>query len=223
MTPPLTNRPYGWTPVATSIDALKYEASCGTYTLVLAAVLSEMNLGLQIRSTMIRFSQIDVHIFVEILDSDTGRWMVLDPTFGLAAKRVSDDGWASAADIAASTVIQDWAAIRYVFLSPQQDAVARGYYLDYPLLFLNDFVAGSTWHASIPNMTAVPLPASGAYSVYIASCEAGGQADLLIAGIPVSLLCASDGLTGAFLASSVAAAPGGNANFALYRPRRYVF
>ena len=223
MTPPLSNRPYRWTPLWDSIDALKYEASCGSYTLVLRWVLEQMNLGLQVRSTMIRFSLLDVHIFVEILDSDTNHWMVLDPTFGLAATRTSGGGWASAADIAQATVAQDWSAIGYVFLAAQGDAVARGYYLDYPLLYLNDFVAGSPWHAATPYMTAVLLPASGPYSVYIAACDNGSQADVLISGNVQTIQCASDGLSGAFLASSVDAAPGSSSTFHLFRPRRFIF
>ena len=67
----------------------------------------------------------DVHVFVEVLDGDTNRWMVLDPTFGLAAKRAADGGWASAADIASAAVTQDWPAINYVFLTAENDAYAR--------------------------------------------------------------------------------------------------
>jgi hypothetical protein len=223
MTPAMTNRPYGWTPLWDTIEALKYEASCGAYTAALHEALVQMNLGLPIRNTMIRFSQIDVHIFVEILDSDTSQWMILDPTFGLAARRTADGGWASAADIASSAVIEDWSAIHYVFLSPQNDAIARGYYLDYPLLFINDFVIGSPWHSAAPYLTEVSVPVSGPFGVFIATCDQGNQADILTGVAPRTIQCASDGLSGAFLASSVAAPPGSTQNFQLYQPRRFVF
>ncbi len=226
MTSSLSNRPYRWTPLwdaidgVTAIDGITYGASCGTYAQVLLSVLSEMNLGLQVRGVTIRFSQGDTHALAEALNPATNEWLILDPTFDLVAKRAADGGWASAADIAQATVAQDWLAIQYVFLGPDNDAYVQGYFLDYPLLYLNDFVVASPWHDATPYLTPVSLPAPS--DVYILACVGDTQAETLLDGAPVTIACGSDGLSGAFVAGvDQPTAAGGT--FHLWRPRRFVF
>ena len=51
-------------------------------------------------------------------------------------------GLATAADVSRATVARDWAAIEFVPLGDMGLEVARSYYLDYPLLFLNVILSG---------------------------------------------------------------------------------
>ena len=84
---------------------------------------------------------LDAHTLVELLNLDTGDWILLDPTFSLSAKR-SDGAWASAEGVSQAILVFDWQAIPYVFLGTAGDSYACSYYLDYLLLYAKVYYQG---------------------------------------------------------------------------------
>ncbi|MDO8834564.1 MAG: hypothetical protein Q7V01_03165, partial [Vicinamibacterales bacterium] len=82
---------------------------------------------------------------------------------------------------------------------------------------------GSSWHSAGPYLDEVPLPSPNGWELYIVACNDGLKANVVVNGVNQLVVCASDGLSGAFWATSVDVAAGGNPEFLLYRPRRFVF
>lgn len=118
---------------------------CTQYATTLLALEQEMNIGRamdadkQPRLLIVSFisNGYDGHTLTEYYHRGLQRWVVLDPTFGLVPLRTSDSTYASKEDIQASTLAQDWSAISYKFLGGYGNSYAQGYYIDYPLLYLN--------------------------------------------------------------------------------------
>src|SRR5205085_2648131 len=81
---------------------------------------------------------------VEVYDLPNNQWSVIDPTFGLIPHRNSDGGVATSADLSSAARAMNWSSINYELLTPAADAYARNYYLDYPSLFVNVYIPGST-------------------------------------------------------------------------------
>jgi hypothetical protein len=49
----------------------------------------------------------DGHTLVNLLNPETGKWMLLDPTFDLVVKR-ADGGWATAEDVSEAATASNW-------------------------------------------------------------------------------------------------------------------
>ena len=228
---PGDNRPFGWTALASQIASQsQYDAFCTDYAATLLHVLDEMNIQTAARRLDLSFNAtlLDAHTLVELLNLDTGDWILLDPTFGLAAKR-SDGAWASAEDVSQATLAFDWQAISYVFLGAAGDSFARGYYLDYPLLYVNVYHQGQPFvvgqgPSPLPYLQVATLPTSGSRAVYLVQCSGSASAVVLIDGTPRQVACDGvDATSGSFFASSVAVPAGMQPSFQLYRLQRFVF
>ena len=88
---PSDNRPFGWTALARQIASQsQYDAFCTDYAATLLHVLDEMNIQTAARYLDLSFNAtlLDVHTLVELLNLDTGDWILLDPTFGLVSQTV---------------------------------------------------------------------------------------------------------------------------------------
>jgi hypothetical protein len=228
---PSDNRPFGWTALARqTASQSQYDAFCTDYAATLLHVLGEMNIQTAARRLDLSFNAtlFNAHTLVELLNLDTGDWILLDPTFSLSAKR-SDGAWASAEDVSQATRAFDWQAISYVFLSAAGDAYARGYYLDYPLLYVNVYHQGQPFVAGqgpspLQYLQVTTLPTSGSRDVYLVQCIGSASTEVLIDGTHRQVACDGvDATSGSFYASSVAAPTGIQPSFQLYRLQRFVF
>jgi hypothetical protein len=125
--------------------ARETSAACPQYAKALEELIWQSNLGLDVRilNVCLNPNDYDCHTLVEVLDPATDRWLILDPTFGLAIRRVADSQWATALDMYAATRDEDYAAMEYVMLTDSGELFARSYYLDYPLLFAHVWEVGS--------------------------------------------------------------------------------
>jgi len=231
MMAPSDNQPFGWTALARQIASqAQYDAFCTDYAATLLHVLGEMNMQTAARRLDLSFnaSRFNAHTLVELLNLDTGGWILLDPTFSLAAKR-SDGAWASAEDVSQATLAFDWQAISYVFLGVAGDAYARGYYMDYPLLYVNVYHQGQPFvvgrgPSPLPYLQVTPVPTSASQDVYLVRCSGVASTEVLIDGTPRQVVCDGvDVTSGSFYASSVAAPAGTQPSFQLYRLQRFVF
>jgi hypothetical protein len=116
-----------------------------------------------------------------------------------------------------------------VFLGAAGDSYARGYYLDYPLLYVNVYHQGQPFVVGqglspLPYLQATTLPTSGSRAVYLVQCSGSASTVVLIDGTPRQVACDGvDATSGAFYASSVAAPAGIQPSFQLYRLQRFVF
>jgi hypothetical protein len=130
------------------------QALCSDYTTTLVQKLEDAGVALPFRNRALAFNDRahDSHAIVEILDTDSARWLVLDPTF--AIQTLNADGLpATAAEISTAARTLNWNLLSFHFLTPAGDAYARSYYLDYPLLYLNVYDGPST----TPVEPSVPL------------------------------------------------------------------
>ena len=223
---PIDNRPFAWGGVFETIGT-RYYANCVDYALTLLHVLQQMNSQLQARRLDVALN-LDGHTLVEMLDSVTQRWILLDPTFDLTVSRTVDDVLATAEDMSAATRSEHWSDITYQFLGPLDDYYVRNYYLDYPLLFVDLYRAGDQQVNGQGGpvalyMETVSLPASTT-QVYVVGCLANQTAELLIDGVVTTVDCSGvDGMSAAFNAATVAATAQTSASVTLYRPRRFLF
>jgi hypothetical protein len=121
------------------------QALCSDYSTTLIQELTNAGVALPFRPRALAFNDraYDSHAVVEILDTDSGRWLVLDPTFGIETMN-ADGVPATAEEISAAARGRNWSLLSFRFLTPAGDSYARNYYLDYPLLYLNVYVGGST-------------------------------------------------------------------------------
>src|SRR4029078_4860113 len=126
----------------------------------------------------------DAHTLVEMFDPAQKNWILLDPTLDLTVRQTATRNWATAEDMSAATRAQQWNDVSYAFLGELGDYYARGYYLDYPLLFVNVYHTGEvTTNGQVgpvlPYMVDVPTPVS-TQGVYAVGCAGDLVADLLI-------------------------------------------
>ena len=116
-------------------------ANCADFSNALIAELTQIGVGVTVhtRDGCLTPNAFDCHTFVEILEPQTGRWLVLDPTFGLIPHRAADGAYATAEEVSESTRSQQWTDIRYEPVTSARFAYADAYYVDYPLLFFHLF------------------------------------------------------------------------------------
>ena len=120
---------------------------------------------------------------------------------------------------------RDWSVIEFVPLGSLDLDIARAYYLDYPLLFLNVFSAGEQiviGEGRSPLDYLIPIEADivDDYGVYVVRCLEGDSATVNVDSEDVDLKCNGiANLSKSFYASSVRT----GASSQTYVPRRFVF
>src|SRR5262249_34237985 len=94
------NRPFSGTDLS-SRTLPEVVAVCSDFADTLLRVLAEANVQLPARrvEAALNPNHFDVHTLVELLNSETQRWMLLDPTFDLTVKRSDDGTWATATTV----------------------------------------------------------------------------------------------------------------------------
>jgi hypothetical protein len=213
--------------------------SCTDYAQALLELLADLNSGLDSRPLGVCLNEFECHKLVEVFHPALNKWVLLDPTFGLVAKRASDGAWASAMDMFEALSAQDFSAIEYLTLTPSGTMFADRYYLDYPLLFGRVYETDS-WSAALgkvetaePFFEVVPSPAVSQWGYYAVRClgnrstvsirvtGSGLQADQN--GV-ATLACQSgnDGFSPVFIAATIDSADDPGA-YEIARPRRFVF
>ena len=223
------HRPFGWTELSRRVPP-RYSAVCTDYAAVLLRVLSEMNVQAPARLLDVAFNpnRYEMHRLIELFDSDTDRWIVLDPTFALAL-RVRGGGWATADEFCEVVHTFEWNRIEYVFVGGEGDAHAKGYYVDYPMLFLNVYHEGQPMPLGVgpsprPYLEAVSLPLTSPYDFYTVRGTVGDLVEVVIDGVVQQLRCDGvDGLSKGFGASSIDSPAESPASFDVFRFRRFVF
>lgn len=223
------NQPHDGTPLVAAVasegDAV---ADCTAFANTLLQQITDANITLQSRQLQICFNtnSYDCHTLVEVYDPDSARWVTIDPTFGLYA--VDSAGQpATAQEISDAARSMNFGAIGYQYLTPNKDAYARAYYIDYPLLFLNVYQPGSQQllepqPAVQPYFdlmgASVNAPVSNYYAVQCAS--GSGSATATWDGAAQTYPC-SEGFTPVFWAISVTT--GDPSAVAVWRLHRFVF
>jgi hypothetical protein len=163
-----------------------------------------------------------------MFNPDTERWMLLDPTFNLAARR-SDGAWAGPDDVSQATRAANWTAISYVFLGRALDSHARAYYLDYPLLFVNVYHGDvayrpGTGDTIVPFLSPVDGDYRGERRGLAIRCQGSATAEAIVDGTRTEISCSAvDGFSSVFYASTVALPAQTEKPFAVYLVPRFVF
>jgi hypothetical protein len=221
------NIPFSWTILASVTPGI---ANCANYAEALLAVLTDTNVQLPARRLDVALNpdSYDTHTLVEMFDSDSQSWMLLDPTFDLTVTRAADGNWATAEDMSSATRAEQWGNVSYVFLGGLGAYYAHGYYLDYPLLFVDIYHAGQLpingqGGPVLPYFVSVQAPVS-TQGVYSAGCASDLVTDLVINGVDRSIACNGvDGLSYVFSAASIALTARTSASTIMYQPVRFVF
>jgi hypothetical protein len=224
---------YVWTGLwEGTVNLGRYFPVCTDYRDALLQVLSEMNVAgrlpqnLQPQPVSITFltNTFDTHTLATMWNSDSQSWMLLDPTFDLVPIRTADGGYATIQDMNTSALTQNWSAISYQFLGSYGDSIARAYYLDYPLLYLNipplpAPTAGNNPLPYLELLAGMPLvPAT----YYIQSDQ--NPLAVLLDGSLASLQCgAVDSLCQGAAVSRIALPAGSTAHIRVYQALRFVF
>jgi hypothetical protein len=182
--------------------------------------------SLQPQAVTIEFlaDQYDTHTLVTMWNSTSQSWMLLDPTFDLVPIRTADGGYATIQDMNTSTMTQNWSAIAYQFLGTYGDSIARAYYLDYPLLYLNipPLPTPGTGNDPLPYLELLSgMPAS--YGIYFIQSNES-PLNVVLDGTLTLLQCNNlDSLSQAIGASSIALPAGSTAQIQVYKALRFVF
>jgi hypothetical protein len=198
---------------------------CVELALTLLRTLAQQRTGLAARlfNTCLLGNYYDCHTLVELELPSRGRWMLLDPTFAVTARRRGGD-WATAREISSAVRREDWTSIRFVPLAEASLAWLHAYYIDYPLLFVSPFGQERPHPNGGPSIlryyvrVPVPVKQQGAYAI---RCRNAREAEVVLDGRPTVVTCQGrDALSEIRSASSIEV-PGRGAD--LYRLRRSVF
>jgi FG-GAP-like repeat len=222
------NQPHGWTPLFDYTTGAGYwGASCPDYAVVLTQLLAQARVTLSNRMFNVAFNLnlYDMHTLVEMLDTRTNQWLLLDPTFGLTVRRTSDSAFATSRDVSQAARLKRWSDLEFVPLGPDGLSHADNYYIDYPLLFLNVFGGSGVTSQTVsvlPYLEPVSLPI-GVGGLYVLQSPVTPRPVVIDGLSRYVTFVGVDGVTWVFWAGTVdAPAPSGPA-LAAYRPRRYVF
>lgn len=222
----LDNVPAPYTVLEAEIRRLGLPAAfCSQYASALLVVLGQMNLTIPSRPLTIGFNPnfFEMHDLDEVFDPDAGRWIVLDPLFGVAPRRTADGAWATAEDVQAATAAQQWHDIDYDALHPLAPTVLSAYYLDYPLLFVNvwhdgDEVVWGTGRSVLPFLAPATLTSTNARWVTV---QAPAAVSLRADGNP--RLLTPDGVENTSRVFSAQNVTPESGTFTLYEVPRYRF
>ena len=226
------NYPRAWTELQRMTSAAQQiQAVCTQYSDTLLYVLSQMNVTERLPASeqpqwfdiAFMVNGYDVHTLVEFWNTDLQRWMLLDPTFDMTMVRASDGTWATMQDMNTATLNQQWSAINYNFLG-RGDFVAKAYYLDYPLLYLNipplpSFGEGQNPMPYLIQQSGPPLYQTGFYAF-----QCYGTTTVVLDGEPTPVSCDGiDSLSRLIGASSIQLPSGSSESLKIYSPVRNVF
>ena len=227
----IDNQPYDGVPLyARSLSVDHGASDCGDFSRTLLDSLADAGFPLKVRLRGICYNSPNCHELVEILDSDQSRWITLDPTFGLYTLNASGEA-ASAEEISEAVRDQAFSSLSFVFLTPAGRAYATGYYLDYPLLFMDLYTVGSQSGFEQPPPaslepfldligSATDSPVSNFYSI---QCAAGSTSATANWDGTVRTHPCTNGYTQIFWGIKVSLVPGDNSAAAIWRPHRFVF
>lgn len=216
------------------------QPTCLDFAATLVDLLTSMRVrGARVASIGFHGGGTDVHSIAEVLDSDG--YKVIDPTFGLAVYLTSTGRLATSAQIQTAALTKAWPALRFRMLDTTNPnsrggrAYAEGYYLDYPLLYLNipptqtpqaDLAPYITdtglTSLTAPGTTHPWVSSGGAYYLVIGATP--GAITVTIDGVPTALTASAAGYTSVFFGpagASVAIVSPGAATLA--SPQRFVF
>jgi hypothetical protein len=204
-------------------------ALCTDYAQTLLKMLQESGIGpAHYLNIGFNSNYYDMHTLVELHNPEQQNWMLLDPTFSLSPRLTSNGLWATAEDISAASRSQSWGAINYNFLGVLGDTVARNYYLDYPLLYLNvydspdSFVLGQGY-SPLEFLEEVPLPIS-ARGLYVLRSVIETQTDILINNSIVTVYFNGiDSTSPVIYAGSISLPPAAGGGTRAFVVMRYVF
>ena len=234
--------PYSWTILENSVNwtilegSLKgsgqIQANCGNYRDILLELLKEMNVTARLPAAQqpgyfniaFMWNGYDTHTLVQFWNTDQQRWMLLDPTFDMTMVNASDGTYATMQDMNTATVNQQWTAINYQYLGAWGDSIAKSYYLDYPLLYLNlpPVLLPGQGQDAMPYLVQQPGPPLNQLGYYTLQCSGSTTVD--INGVPEQVQCSGiDSLSKIFGAGSVALPSGSTAAVTIYSPARNVF
>jgi hypothetical protein len=218
----LRDFPFKWTELASvSKDARSY---CTDYALTLLSVLSQMNIP-RAQPLYMSFTRAESHVAVEVFDEASGKWIVLDPTFAVAPRRMNE--WATAEDIHQATLEQDWDRITYEPLGRLGSSLASAYHIDYPLLYLNISHGDPDVpvdHSSLPYLREVVLPLNeNRRSLYLVQCLEGASAAIRVDDVAAVMPCGGVDSTSAFFDAVSIRPVADAAPIRVWTPRRYVF
>jgi len=228
----INNIPYPGTVLE---DIVKEEgqtsADCTNFTTAFIYVLKERNIEVGIRILGIGFmaNYYDMHSLVELYNEDQQRWMLLDPTFSLTVKRLSDGLWATAEDVSLATLNKNFGSLSYIFLD-NNDSFVRYYYIDYPLLYLNIYHVGTPivigeGNSSLPYLEEFSLPLNEQdYDLYVLRNESGADIDIMIDGVETIVdVGGLDLVSKIFSAKTISLPLSDGTGVHAYRLKRYVF
>ena len=229
----IDNQPYDGTPVAAQTAAVGIAvADCAAFSATLLRELADADLPLQSRERGVCFNNnsYDCHALVEVLDDDTARWVTLDPTFGLYVLNAQGQP-ATAAEISAAARAQAFSDLSYVYLTPAQATYVHGYYLDYPLLFLDVYQPGSTSQLVQPppdslepylDLMGAQVQGQGS-NFYTVQCAAGASSATADWDGTTQTYPCTNGFTAIFWGINVATLPDQSSGVAVWRAHRFVF
>jgi hypothetical protein len=209
----------------------RFVANCDDYSNTLLALLRDMNVDVSARLvyTSLVPNAYDTHTLVEIQNTDAGRWVLVDPTFGVVPRRAFDGQPATSHEMSEYTRNRDWTAVSYDLLNTFSEERLRGYYIDYPLLFAN--IYDSATGEPIDGVESVidlyrqsaDIIESSAYGLAARCTGDSDVASVLVDGWIVDLAC--DGVDRQTLVLHVLQLQLADPESAtqLLEPRRYVF
>lgn len=219
------NYPRRWSALYRYISGYSYDVNCRQYADTLVELIGQSNLAAHSPSQLqIGFilNGYDGHTLVQTKRIDTGQPVLLDPTFALTFQN-RGGSWASVKDIQTSVRDQRWDDIRYVALSENSDWMARNFYLDLPLLFLNVPPLGATGLDPRPYLRPENDLPSGNTGAYVFGGAPGGVVKLWVDGEVRLLPLDKRGLSKVIYASTVKAADETYQPEETYSVPRYVF
>jgi hypothetical protein len=226
----LSNVAVPGTLLARTLDGLGFVwAFCSEYADVLVAALEQMRLPDAARriDVCLQTNFYDCHSLNEVRDAGANRWWVVDPTMGMVVRR-PDGSAASATDIQTATAEQQWTGVVYQPLTSYGLTLPAGYYLDYPLLFRNIFLAGAVVPFADPGTLAFFEPVAAPVStqgVYALRCPpTASSVNAIVDGSLATIPClAPDTLTYVFSAGTITEWPQAPGSLRVYRPKRFRF
>ncbi len=115
------------------------EATCLSFSQTLLKLFVQVGITAPARQAdvCLKENEFDCHTLTELQNSENGRWILLDPTFALIARKAESGEFSSVSELSVATRALELSKIEYEFVGGWDDEFARRYYLDYPILFAN--------------------------------------------------------------------------------------
>ena len=214
-------------------EAGKDFANCVDYAQALVRAIEELGLDIRARlgAACLVPNAYDCHTYVEVENEPADEWFILDPTFGMAARRASDQGRATPMDISLATRAERWDDIEYVAVTPAGFAYAEDYYIDYPLMFyhLYDAKISSLLHfeesvLQLYEQLPAPFVSDDELSIAVRCAPDQTSALVEVGGVEQQIECSgADNLSELFPARSVVPVGDGAEAVEIYQSPRFAF